>query len=998
MIPKECKRLAEVDFPIAEVSKHSATDKYLRHKPNTTIHMWWAQRPLASCRAVLLALLLPDPVDPLCPKAFIEEARRLLPEIHGTVSHSNGALRISLLKLVAAFADPELSVNPVYLRIVRELIGAAREGNSPLVVDPFAGAGSIPFEAIRMGCDAFASDLNPVAVLLLKLILEDIPGRSDKIRERTSEAGARFSKQLHTELGSFYPNNEGKARPAAFIWARTVRCESPNCGAEIPLLPSLWLCKKVERRRAFKAEIVKTPGKTPHVEFRIFEPTQERDVSKGTTTRAKAICSCCGSVLLPDRVRSQLKTQRGGTDPVFDSAGMRIGGARLLAVVSVVPGTTDRQYRMPMTKDYEACFKAQQKLLSLRAQSSKTGLSIVPNEPLPFMSGTFNVPLYGIDEWGKLFSSRQLLALITLSSLIRAESKSSEDDVVSKLLYCVFAKFARHCNGNARWNNVVESVEPAFGTQSLSMTWCFPESVPWGPWAENFDGSLDAVLKTLERAFPRIVHRGQAELADAQDSPLPDESCDVWFTDPPYYFAVPYADLSDFFYVWLKRTLPHLGVVGDPFDSANELTPKNRELCEMAHWDSERYPNKNKKFFESGMSGAFHEGRRLLKEEGIGCVVFAHKTTEGWEALLSGMINSKWVVTASWPITTERAGRLRARDSAALAASVHLVCRPRSENAEVGDWGDVLKELPKRVGAWMERLQSEGIRGADLVFACIGPALEIFSRYSRVESADGKEVKLDAYLEKVWEVVGRIALENVLGTDEAQARNGMAGVLEEDARLTALFLWTLQSTEADVTANDDDADDGEFEEDGDEEEGAAKAKTTGFSLVFDVARRFAQPLGIHLDNWEGRIIETKKGVVRLFSVTERAQSLFGDAGASAVAYELETNPAKAAQFELSLGIAEAAPKIKSQGRRKGAAMNVTDADFSTQQVATTLDRVHAAMLLQKAGRSNALRALLKAEQHRSPDFLRLANALSALYPKTSEEKRLLDAMLLAVPR
>ena len=259
---------------------------------------------------------------------------------------------------------------------------------------------------------------------------------------------------------------------------------------------------------------------------------------------------------------------------------------------------------------------------------------------------------------------------------------------------------------------------------------------------------------------------------------------------------MPYADLSDFFFVWLKRALTNHPLLNDPFDPDNQLTPKAEELCEMAHWDSERYPHKDKQFFEDGMAVAFTEGRRVLREDGVGSVVFAHKTTEGWEALLAGMIRGGWTITGSWPLATEMGSRLRARDSAALATSIHLICRPRPDDASVGDWADVLRELPVRVGEWMERLQSEGIRGADLVFACVGPALEVYSRYSAVETAEGHEVALPEYLERVWEVVGREALRQVLGTAEAQARNGLAAALEEDARLTALFLWTLQSTEA----------------------------------------------------------------------------------------------------------------------------------------------------------------------------------------------------------
>jgi len=293
----------------------------------------------------------------------------------------------------------------------------------------------------------------------------------------------------------------------------------------------------------------------------------------------------------------------------------------------------------------------------------------------------------------------------------------------------------------------------------------------------------------------------------------------------------------------------------------------------------------------------------------------------------------------------------------------------------------------------MERLQNEGIRGADLVFACIGPALEIFSRYRKVETADGSEVTLAEYLEKVWEVVGRLALEQVLGTAEAKARNGAAGAVEEDARLTALFLWTLQSTNGETSNGDAEAENDEDEDD------APRGKTKGYSLVFDVARRFAQPLGIDLPKWEGRIIETKKGVVRLMAVSERAKQLFGEDGADAVADLIEHDPHSNYQQLLFPELEEnRVPKVRGRGRRRKAIMDTSDVELQKDREATTLDRVHAAMLLQSGGQANALRALIKAEQDRGPDFLRLANALSALYPKGSEEKRLLDAMLLAVPR
>jgi putative DNA methylase len=394
--------------------------------------------------------------------------------------------------------------------------------------------------------------------------------------------------------------------------------------------------------------------------------------------------------------------------------------------------------------------------------------------------------------------------------------------------------------------------------------------------------------------------------------------------------------------------------------------------------------------------------RRVLAAHGIASIVFAHKTTEGWEALLTGMIRAGFSLSTSWPIVTERSARLNAKEAAALATSVHLVCRPRPEDAPVGDWANVLGELPKRIGDWMERLQGEGVRGADLVFACIGPALEIFSRYTKVETADGREVLLAEYLEKVWEVVGRSVLAQVLGTAEAKARNGAAGAVEEDARLTALFLWTLQSTDGETAddANDEGANEGPSDED---EEVSPRVSAKGFTLVFDVVRRFAQPLGIELPKWEGRVIETKKGVVRLLPVAERTTQLFGEDGAQAVAARLEreATTGQIVQLELFPNMERgAAPAIRGRGRGRGrrASVHVSDESLQAAREATTLDRVHAAMLLQAGGRTNALRALLKAEQERGPDFLRLANALSALYPQGSEEKRLLDAMLLAAPR
>ncbi|MFH1620455.1 MAG: DUF1156 domain-containing protein [bacterium] len=782
---------------------------------------------------------------------------------------------------------------------------------------------------------------------------------------------------------------------------------------------SFWLCKKTNRKWALRHQVksLKEKGKSPGVEFEIFEPKADKDVHSGTVTRAKATCLCCGTVLPPERVRAQLAEQRGGADVIFKEKsekekefGERVGGARMLAVVTSHTGVQGRNYRLPSESDYQAVWKAQNRLRAILKeweQNGKKGLCPVPDEPTPTSDSHravgSQIPLYGITTFSDLFTRRQSLAITVLASKVKNLFQDTAIGI-HRLLGIAIDRVADATASLASWLASGEEIKHVFSRQALPMVWDFGETNPLSDVSRSWSSAINSIQKVVKAIGNASLGIGQSQQADACQSPLPSCSVPIWFTDPPYYDAIPYSDLSDFFLVWLKRALSG-EIIPDPFNHRNILSPKVREAvqCEKT-FDSAGNP-KDSHFYEEAMARAFEEGRRVLSDNGIGSVVFAHKTTEGWEALLTGLIKGGWTITGSWPIATEAGNRLNARETAALATSVHLVCRPRPENAPVGDWAEVLRELPNRVGDWMERLQGEGIRGADLVFACIGPALEIFSRYTHVETADGLEVKLAEYLEKVWEVVGRMALEQVLGTEEAQARNGAASALEEDARLTALFLWTLQSTNGNgegkskkVKGKSAEEENGEVEEIDEEDEDAPKGKAKGYSLIFDVARRFAQPLGIDLPKWENRIIKTDKGVVRLLPVSERAKQLFGEEGAKAAADWIEQDPVKSLQRTLFPELEKARPpKIRGRGRGK-ITIDPSAIDSDSMRKATTLDRVHAAMLLQAGGQTNALRSLIKAEQDRSPDFLRLANALSALYPKGSEEKRLLDAMLLSVPR
>jgi len=446
---------------------------------------------------------------------------------------------------------------------------------------------------------------------------------------------------------------------------------------------------------------------------------------------------------------------------------------------------------------------------------------------------------------------------------------------------------------------------------------------------------------------------------------MPSDSADILATDPPYYDSVAYAELADYFYVWLKRAVPAklAGLFTD------ELTPKADQAV-VLHPNSEQERTR----YERLMGEALSEGRRVVRPSGISVIVFAHKSTSGWETMLEALIGAGWTVTASWPIDTESGGRMNAFETASLASSVHLVCRPRENpdgavrSDEIGDWRDMLQELPRRIHEWMPRLAEEGVVGADAIFACLGPALEIFSRFSRVEKASGEAVTLKEYLEQVWAAVAKEALTLVFKDADATG-------FEEDARLTAMWLWTLNAGSTDAAngngVEDEDADD-------DAEGGTKKPKATGFMLEYDAARKIAQGLGAHLEDL-GSLVEISGETARLLPVGERARHLFGkDEG--------KVTPArkkKVPQLDLF--------KVLEQADEGGTTFGETKVERHGD---TVLDRIHQSMILFAAGRSEALkRFLVEDGAGRDQRFWRLAQALSALYPSHTEEKRWVDGVL-----
>ncbi|RLB89332.1 MAG: DUF1156 domain-containing protein, partial [Deltaproteobacteria bacterium] len=489
MIPKECKRLAEVDFPIAVVSRHSAREKSIRHGHPSTLHLWWARRPLAACRAMLMALLLPDPCDAKCPGEFKTKARELLLNMPGWNTQrmnrqvkSDKGLRKAILTFIGDFANWDNSSNKDYLTTARGLVKAAHPEETPLVVDPFAGGGSIPLEALRLGCEAFASDLNPVACLILKVMLEDIPRHGPELAEELRRVGKEIKDKAEKELAEFYPDDPDGAKPIAYLWARTVRCESPNCGAEIPLMRSFWLCKKANRKRALRYKVARPKRQPPRVEFEIFEPKSDNEVPSGTVTRGNAACPCCNMVLPVPRVRLQLAEQRGGADVIFDANGKRTGGARMTAVVTLHPGIQGRNYRLPNKRDYQAVWKAQKRLKAILDEwerGGKKGLCPVPDEPTPAGGGSgagraFSVQKYGMMTFGDLFTARQKVGLLALTN----ETKDAVNSTLKTLIALLIGKGADGNSSLCRWMASSENPVNQFSRQALPIVWDFCESSP----------------------------------------------------------------------------------------------------------------------------------------------------------------------------------------------------------------------------------------------------------------------------------------------------------------------------------------------------------------------------------------------------------------------------------------------------------------------------------------------------------------------------------------
>jgi adenine-specific DNA methylase len=873
---------------------------------------------------------------------------------------------------VAEFASWNLANEPDYLALSRNLVEAAREvvspiGERPLVFDPFAGGGAIPLEALRVGADVYASDLNPVAVLLNKVVAEYVPRFRGELAEELERWGDRVRTKVEADVGQFYPRDGDGAQPIAYLWARTIRCEGPGCGAELPLVRSLWLAKKSERTCRLR---IKLNRKETRIDFELLYGSAAKDsTADGTVKKGAALCPLCGYTTPNARVRAQLAQRRGGA-----------ADARLLAVATVRPATQGRFYRLPTARDEKAAADA---LSFLRNRQPSAPVSVVPDEcipperPSPNARGLSAVTRMGVSTFGDLFAPRQALALVSFARAIgEVHNELTRENpelanAIATLLAFALDKQADLGNSFCRWEPVAECPRQLFGRQAIPIVWDFAESNPLGDSSGSWTVFVDGIARAL-RSIGHSWHAGHVEQANAAHHPLPDDCAAAVVTDPPYYDAIPYADLSDFFYVWQRRVLGNV----HPTLFQQPLTPKDEE----AIWNPGRVHSgtgktKDEAFYEAQMGRALAEARRIVRPDGIGVVVFAHKSTAGWEAILGALVDAGWIVTASWPIDTENTSRMNAMGTASLASSVHIVCRPREHRdgsvrrEEVGDWSAVLAALQTRIRNWMPRLSAEGVVGADAIFACLGPALEEFSRFSRVERASGERVVLREYLEQVWAAVSREALSSLF-------RDADVSGLEPDARLTSIWLWTLKPpTVVEGEAEDDSADD--VEDDDDDAEDGARSKA-GFLLEFDAARKIAQGLGARLDELES-VVEVKGDKARLLAVVERTKYLFGKTEG------VQTSPKKAAKKTQMTLFGELEAAADAQGWGEVGA---------PKAARTTLDRVHQAMLLFGSGRGEALKRFLVEEGvGNQAQFWKLAQSLSALYPNSSDEKRWVDGVL-----
>ncbi|MDZ7413264.1 MAG: DUF1156 domain-containing protein [candidate division KSB1 bacterium] len=788
------RRLIEDYIPIREISAEASREKSIRKGHISTLHLWWARRPLTACRAAVFGALVPAPKTP-------EERKELAAE---------------MVELCRWKASDEV------IERARQRILEANGGVPPKVLDMFAGGGSIPLEALRLGCEAYALELNPVAHLIELCTLVYPQQYGPELADEVKKWGQWVLKRVKAEIGDLYPQipnpkspipnpqsqisksavqlglegveqperdldvGHGELTPVAYLWTRTVRCPNPACGATVPLVRQTWLCKKKRRYVALRLvpdrdemrarfEVVESQAATEKqalAEFG-FDPA-------GFSRRGNAACPLCGGTVGTAYVKAEGKAGRMGTQPMAVVCTRKGERGKVYLTPSPLPpfpspreergrGVADRPEGRGEVWPDDAAIRAR-----IERLCAEIGLT-VPDEPLPpYGTLGFRVQPYGLTRWCDLFTPRQLLALLTFVKHVRAAHQemlaqgmdAERARAVATYLGVWVDRVADYLSSLCVWAVTGEFIAHTFGRQALPMVWDFAEVEPLAGTSGSAQNALGWVTDVIPNCSVSESF-ATATRASATSLVFSERHFDVVITDPPYYDNVPYADLSDFFYIWLKRSVGHL--YPEHFSAA--LTPKKAEAVA----DPSRHGKSidaARAAYEQMMLDAFREANRVLKPGGPLVVVYAHKTTAGWSTLVDALRQAGFVVTEAWPLDTERPGRLREQASAALASSIFLVAR-RREGEATGDYvRDVRPQLAEIVRERVETLMGEGISGADLVIATVGAGLRAYTQYARVELASGQELDAKTYLDEVQREALEVILEKVMGVD----RSGVGGV------------------------------------------------------------------------------------------------------------------------------------------------------------------------------------------------------------------------------
>ncbi|MEK7996425.1 MAG: DUF1156 domain-containing protein, partial [Planctomycetota bacterium] len=736
------------------INKEAAREKSIRHGHPSTLHLWWARRPLAACRAVLFASLVDDPSSH--PELFPTEA-------------DQDRERQRLFRLLEELVKWENSNNQTILKAAHEEILKSTGGNPPPVYDPFCGGGSIPLEAQRLGLEAHASDLNPVAVLITKALIEIPPkfagqppvnpAAKKKMSAPGLWAGARgladdvryygqwMRDRAWERIGHLYPkvklpkeHGGGETTVIAWLWARTVQCPNPACGAQIPLVRSFALSTK-KGKQAWVEPVVDHSAKVVRFEVRTGAGTPP----EGTVNRRGARCLACGTAVPFDHVRAEGRAGRMQMQPMTIVAEAQRGRLYL----DFVP----------------------EHLIAARSASPPWK----PEAELPHNPRDFKTPNYGIRTFSDLFTQRQLVALTTFSELVgEARQRAAEDgasdmyaNAIATYLGLGVSKLADATSSLTRWKPSMDQAIATFARQALPMVWDFAESNLFNCAAGDYSTTIATIARTLDN-----LPGGRAGVVCQLDATAASTGpADVLFsTDPPYYDNIGYADLSDFFYVWLRRSL--CSVYPDLFSTL--LVPKKQELVATPYrFEGDR--ERAQEFFEQGFSRAFARMRGSQHAAFPLSVFYAFKQSEsdeededggpvaqastGWETMLEGLMSTDLQVTGTWPMRSELSNRPIASGTNALASSIVLACRPRPESASITTRKDFLASVKRELPHALRDLQKGNIAPVDLAQAAIGPGMAVFSRYKRVLESDGTPMRVRTALALINQTLDEVLSE-----------------------------------------------------------------------------------------------------------------------------------------------------------------------------------------------------------------------------------------------